>query len=168
MDIPTVWSLKGNQIKGRGGILKILGNLIGTNNSYAIDYKPQKFDHSNRYYLHDEVLLADTRGTLYKAKGLGGKPTHDYGKSRDVHGQQGISASGTAKVGPKILPKRDYSSGYKEAEFFDLDKYRKKFSALKATGKKHFGKTKGFLKKTLKTGKSLYGKAKKTYKEKMS
>lgn len=136
--MPIVEDIIGKQIKGRGGIVKILAHMIGTEKPYVLDYKPKEYDSSNRYYERYATLLADPQSNLHRAKDVGGKP--DREKSQ-VKGQQGIEAK-KGKVSGSLLT-RQYSSTYGNAEFEEKEskiaKLRQRFKKLASKGKRVAG-----------------------------
>ena len=136
--MPVIEDIIGKQIRGRGGIVKILAHIIGSDKTYALDYKPKEYDSSNRYYERYATLLADPQSNLHKAKDVGGKP--DREKSQ-VKGQQGIEAK-KGKVSGSMLS-RQYSSTYNGANFEEegrIAKLRKRFRKMASQGKEYAGK----------------------------
>ena len=136
--MPVVEAINGMQIKGRGGIVKILAHLISSDKTYALEYKPKDYDSSGRYHERYATLLADTQGNLKRSKDVGGKP--DREKSQ-VKGQQGIEAK-KGKVGGSLLSRQySYSDRY-HANFEEgmISKLRKRFKKLSAKSKEYAGK----------------------------
>lgn len=143
-DWPIVEALTGQQIKGRGGIVKILAHVLGTEQTYGLEYNPKEYDSSKRYYERYANLLADNQGNLKRAKDVGGKP--DIHKSQ-VKGQQGIEAK-KGKVGGSLLT-RQYSmtrgniANFAEEKESRIARLRKRFHKLMSRSKAYAGKKYG-------------------------
>ena len=168
---PVVEDMEGKQIKGQGGIVKILAHLISSDKTYALEYKPKKYNSKNRYYERYATLLADNQGNVQKAKDVGGKPDH---QKSSVKGQMGIEAK-KGKVSGSLLTRQYSSDDYSSANFEEsrIERLRERFRKLASKGKsfasKKYGQAKEYTKENYPKAKAYakrkYGQAKEKVKD---